>query len=139
MICIDARIADKALSAKLNKSDSTDAEGLAQLAWTGWFTPVHIRSEASDRLRTLIGARERLIRLRKDLEGNVRGVLKTFGIRMTGVSKGRNRDSFREQLAAAGDTDRVQSLTKPQTENPKRESRIFGLDRFCLVVRRQRL
>ncbi|WP_425274910.1 IS110 family transposase [Thioclava sediminum] len=33
------------------KSDAGDAEGLAQLARTGWFTPVHIRTEASDRLR----------------------------------------------------------------------------------------
>ena len=66
-ICIDARIAHKALSAKLNKSDKADAEGLAHLARTGWFTPVHVRSEDADRLRTLIAARERLIRLRKDL------------------------------------------------------------------------
>ncbi len=29
--CIDARIAHKALSARLNKSDAADAEGLAQL------------------------------------------------------------------------------------------------------------
>ncbi|MDY6981180.1 MAG: transposase [Pseudomonadota bacterium] len=42
--CIDARKAHKALSARLNKSDAADAEGLAQLARTGWFTPVHIRS-----------------------------------------------------------------------------------------------
>jgi hypothetical protein len=70
--CIDARKAHKSLSARLNKSDAADAEGLAQLARTGWFTPVHIRSEESDRLRSLVGARERLIRLRKDLEGYIR-------------------------------------------------------------------
>ena len=103
--CIDARLAHKALSARLNKSDAADAEGLAQLARTGWYTPVHVRSEEADRLRTLISARERLIRLRKDLEGHVRGILKTFGIRMTGVAQGRLRESFREQLAAAGETD----------------------------------
>jgi transposase len=88
---IDARIAHKALSAKLNKSDRADAEGLAQLARTDWFTPVHVRSENADRLRTLNGARDWLIRLRKDLEGHVRGVLKTFGCRMTGVSQSRTR------------------------------------------------
>ena len=33
--CIDAREAQTALSARLNKSDATDAEGLAQLARTG--------------------------------------------------------------------------------------------------------
>ena len=82
IICIDARLAHKALSGRINKSDQGDAEGLAQLARTGWFTQVHIRSEASERVRVLIGARERLIRMRKDLEGHVRGVLKVFGVCM---------------------------------------------------------
>ena len=106
-VCIDARKAHKSLSARLNKSDASDAEGLAQLARTGWFTPVHVRSDASDRLRSLISARERLIRLRIDLEGYVRGALKTFGIRMTAVTRGRQRQAFRDQLAAAGETDPV--------------------------------
>ena len=105
--CIDARKAHKSLSARLNKSDVGDAEGLAQLARTGWFTPVHIRSEGADRLRVLVSARERLIRLRKDLEGHIRGVLKTFGIRMSGTSQGRQRQAFRDQLAAAGETDQL--------------------------------
>lgn len=105
--CIDARRAHKSLSARLNKSDAADAEGPAQLARTNWFTPVHIRSENSDRLRSLVGARERMIRLRKDLEGHVRGVLKTFGIRMSGIGQGRQRQAFRDQLAAAGETDPV--------------------------------
>lgn len=105
--CIDARKAHKALSARLNKSDATDAEGLAQLARTGWYTFVHVRSEDADRLRSLTGARERLIRLRKDLEGHIRGVLKTFGIRMTGIGQGRQRQAFRDQLAMAGESDPV--------------------------------
>lgn len=105
VVCIDARKAHKSLSARLNKSDASDAEGLAQLARTGWFTPVHVRSDASDRLRSLISARERLIRLRIDLEGYVRGALKTFGIRMSAVRRGRKRQDFRDQLAAAGETD----------------------------------
>lgn len=99
--CIDARIAHKVLSAKLNKSDATDAEGLAQLARTGWFTPVYIRSLDADRLRTLISARVRLIHLRKDLEGHIRGVLKTFGIRMTAIGQGKLRQTFRDQLTKA--------------------------------------
>ncbi len=32
---------------------------------------------------------------------------KTFGIRMAGISQGRQRDAFRDQLAAAGGTDQV--------------------------------
>lgn len=67
IICIDARLARKALSGRINKSDVGDAEGFAHLARTGWFSKVHIRSEASERVRVLIGTRERLIRMRKDL------------------------------------------------------------------------
>lgn len=106
-ICIDARKAHKSLSSRLNKSDAGDAEGLAQLARTGWYTPVHIRSEKSDRLRTLIGARERLIRLREDFEGQIRGVLKSFGIRMMGMGQGPQRQAFRDQLSEAGMRDPV--------------------------------
>ena len=106
-ICIDARRAHKSLSARLNKSDASDAEGLAQLARTGCFTSVFVRSVQADRLRALVGAREKMIRLRKDLEGHIRGILKTFGIRMTGVTQGKMRQRFRDQLAAAGETDPV--------------------------------
>ena len=105
IICIDARLAHKALSAKLNKSDKADAEGLAQLARTGWFNEVHIRSEASDQLHILLNARERVVRLRKDLEAHVRGALKTYGIRLTSISQRRLRAEFREQLAKAAERD----------------------------------
>ncbi len=105
--CIDARKAHKSLSARLNKSDAANAEGPARPARTGWFTPVLIRSEAADRLRSPIGARERLIRLRKDLEGHIRGVPKTFGICMSGIGRGRQRQAFRDRPAKAGETDPV--------------------------------
>lgn len=109
-VCIDARKAHKSLSARVNKTDAGDAEGLAQLARTGWFTPVHVRHEDTDQLRSLVAARDRLIRLRKDLEGHVRGMLKTFGIRMTGVNPGGQRQAFREQLAGAAEADPVLAL-----------------------------
>lgn len=105
IICIDARLAHKALSGRINKSDPGDAEGLAHLARTGWFTPVHIRSEASERVRVLIGTRERLIRMRKDLEAHVRGVLKVFGICMGAVGQADMRQRFRDQLAESGESD----------------------------------
>lgn len=107
VICIDARMAHKALSARPNKSDKADAEGLAHLARTGWYQEVHVKSEASDRLRTLIGARDRLLRIRKDIEGHVRGVLKTYGIRLAPVTAARNRASFRGQLQAVAEGDPV--------------------------------
>jgi transposase len=101
VVCIDARAAHKALSARMNKSGRADAEGLAQLARTGWYRAIHIKSEASDRLRLLLGARERMIRIRKDIEGQARGVLKTYGIRLGRVTQGRKRASFGDQFRAA--------------------------------------
>ena len=107
VICIDARLAHKALSARPNKSDKADAEGLAHLARSGWYQEVHVKSEVSDRLRTLIGARDRLLRIRKDIEGQVRGVLKTYGIRLAPVTSARNRAGFREQVQAVVEGDPV--------------------------------
>ena len=72
VVCVDARQAHRALSGRLNKSDAADAEGLAQLARTGWYREVHVKSLGSDRLRALLGARDRLIRMRKDLESQIR-------------------------------------------------------------------
>ena len=105
VVCIDARAAHKALSARMNKSDRADAEALAQLARTGWYREVYIKSEASDRLRLLLGARERMIRIRKDIEAQARGALKAFGIKLGPVARRRERAGFREQLRAvtAGD------------------------------------
>ena len=105
VVCIDARLAHKALSARPNKSDKADAEGLAHLARSGWYQEVHVKSEVSDRLRTLIGARDRLLRIRRDIEGHVRGALKTYGIRLAPVTSAHNRAGFRDQVRAvtAGD------------------------------------
>ena len=94
VVCVDARQAHRALSGRLNKSDPADAEGLAQLARTGWYREVHVKSLGSDRLRALLGARDRLIRMRKDLESQIRGTLKAFGIRLGQVKPGKEREGF---------------------------------------------
>lgn len=99
VVCIDARAAHRALSARMNKSDRSDAEALAQLARTGWYREVHVKSEESDRLRLLLSARERLIRVRMDIEAQARGILKTFGIRLGPVRAGWSRRNFRDQLS----------------------------------------
>ena len=101
VICVDARQAHRALSGRLNKSDPADAEGLAQLARTGWFRAIHVKSLTSDRLRALIAARDRLIRIRKDLEGQARGMLKTFGVKLGPIKPGRERAGFRDQVRLA--------------------------------------
>jgi len=101
VVCIDARAAHKVLSARMNKSDKSDAVGLAQLARTGWYGEVRVKSEASDQLRLVLSTRDRLIRIRMDIEGQVRGLLKAYGIRLGPVNAGYSRQSFRDQLGVA--------------------------------------
>lgn len=45
--CICARHVKGVLSARVNKSDVHDAEGLAQLARTGWYKRVHMKASAT--------------------------------------------------------------------------------------------
>ena len=61
VVCVDARQAKAALSGRVNKSDALDAEGLAQLARTGWYAEVRVKSLDSHRLRSVLVARAKLV------------------------------------------------------------------------------
>ena len=85
-VCICARHAKGALSVRVNKSDAHDAEGLAQLARTGWFKAVHIKDSATHLDRAQLKVREQLIRARLAMGNQLRGLLKLFGLRMGKVT-----------------------------------------------------
>jgi hypothetical protein len=78
--CIDARAAHGALKQRRGKTDRGDAEGLARLAQTGWFKVVRLRSRASLERHALLAARERLVRIQRDLLNQVRGLVKPLGL-----------------------------------------------------------
>ena len=48
--CLDARHARAALKMQINKTDQSDAEGLAQIMRTGWYRAVHVKSFDSHRV-----------------------------------------------------------------------------------------
>ena len=79
-ICIEARHAQKILSETLNKTDANDADGLAQLAETGFYKAVRVKSFDAMLIRTLVGARTQLLTITTQLTNQIRGVLKTFGL-----------------------------------------------------------
>ncbi|MER9664087.1 transposase [Mesorhizobium sp. M0159] len=65
VVCIDARQAHQSLKAlKANKTDPHDAAGLAQLARTGFYKEVHVKSPAAHCVRSVITARNHLIEAR---------------------------------------------------------------------------
>ena len=43
VVCMEARQVNAASSAMRNKTDKTDAGGIAQVLRTGWFSPVHMK------------------------------------------------------------------------------------------------
>jgi transposase len=79
MVCMDARVAHGALSTQRNKTDKNDARGLAQVLRNGWYTPAHIKSEESYRLRLLLTHRRALKRKAISLELVLRGSVKPLG------------------------------------------------------------
>jgi transposase len=79
-VCVDARAAHGALKQRRSKTDRGDAEGLARLAQTGWFKIVRVKSRASLERDALLAARERLVRIQRDLMNQVRGLVKPLGL-----------------------------------------------------------
>jgi len=65
-----------------HKSDRNDARGLAHLARTGFFKPVHVKSLPAHAVRSLIIARKKLVGQRVTLENQIRGLAVMFGVRL---------------------------------------------------------
>lgn len=80
VVCIDARHAHAALSVRMNKSDQNDARGLAELVRIGWYREVKVKSEESQRIRAILVARSRLVSIRRDIENQVRSMIKEYGL-----------------------------------------------------------
>ena len=97
VICICARHANRVLSARVNKSDVHDAEGLAQMARTGWFKAIRIKQEATHMERAALKIRDQLNDAHQAMRGQLRGLLKLFGLRLGKVTTPNKR---RERLHA---------------------------------------
>ena len=83
VICIESRQARQALkSFATHKTDRNDARGLAHLARTGFFKPVHVKSLPAHAIRSLIIARKKLVGQRVTLENQIRGLAVVFGVRL---------------------------------------------------------
>src|SRR6202000_1730236 len=80
VICIDARHAKAALKMQINKSDRNDAAGIARIMQCGWYKEVRVKALDSHAIRALLSSRALLVGLRRDLENQIRGLLKNFGL-----------------------------------------------------------
>lgn len=87
VVCLHARHTAAALSMQVNKTDTNDAFGLAQIVRSGWYRQVEVKSLDSHRIRLLLRARSQLVVVRTRLYNQIRGLLKTFGV-VLGPGKG---------------------------------------------------
>jgi transposase len=82
VICLEARKVSATLAAMRNKTDRNDARGIAQILRTGWYSRVHVKSLHSHQVRALLASRKAILKKCVDLENELRGLLKVFGIRL---------------------------------------------------------
>src|SRR3984893_16725434 len=82
VICIETRHAKAAMKAQQVKTDRNDARGLAHIMRTGWYKEVHVKSHDSQELRMLLNNRRFLLDKRLDTDNEIRGSLRTFGLKL---------------------------------------------------------
>src|SRR5436189_366961 len=80
VICIDARHAKAVLKMQINKSDRNDAAGIARIMQTGWFKEVRVKDLDSHSVRALLASRALLVKIKRDVENQIRGLLKNVGL-----------------------------------------------------------
>jgi transposase len=79
---LETRHVRSALQAMPVKSDRNDARGIAQLMRLGWFRPVHCKSIAAQEMRALLTARKLIQTKLIDVEMSLRGILRSFGLKV---------------------------------------------------------
>lgn len=135
VICIDARHAKAALKMQINKSDRNDAAGIARIMQCGWYREVRVKDLDSHAVRALLASRALLVELKRDLENQIRGLLKNFGLVIgrakmnTFTTRANEFIEGRPELAAA-----IEPLLKAREALAKE---IEGLDRKVMTMARR--
>jgi len=136
VICIDARHAKAALSMQINKSDRNDAIGLARIMRTGWYKQVRVKSVACHEVRAVLNSRAQLVKIKGDLENQIRGLLKNLGL-VIGRAKGNVFVRRVEELL--GQHGRLCDAVCPLLEVREKVGReIAVLDQQILALRRSK-
>jgi transposase len=101
VVCLETRHLRATLKAMPNKTDRTDARGMAQAVRTGWYRAVHVKSLPAQQVRALLAARQQLVRQVKDLALSLRGLLRNFGLKLGRTGKAGFARRVRELVAGS--------------------------------------
>lgn len=98
VICVETRHMKALLKAQqINKSDRNDARGIAQMMRVGLYKAVHVKTLVAQEQRMLLTSRKLLQRKLLDIESDMRGTLRNFGLKVGAVSA-RNYDARIREL-----------------------------------------
>ena len=87
MVCVETRHMKALLKAQqINKSDRNDARGIAQMMRVGLFKPVHVKTLAAQEQRMLLTSRKLIQHKLLDIECDMRGTLRNFGLKVGIIS-----------------------------------------------------
>lgn len=102
-ICIESRRMKAYAKAAPVKTDRRDARLIALAMRAGLYRAVHVKSEASHKLRLALTGRQALLRQARQLQGKIRGDLKPFGIKVGRVGSGGFAARVKARLAERPD------------------------------------
>lgn len=100
VVCVETRHMKALLKAQqINKSDRNDARGIAQMMRVGLFKPVHVKTLAAQEQRVLLTSRKLIQRKLLDIESDMRGTLRNFGLKVGAISANSYEERIRELVA----------------------------------------
>src|SRR5438132_13813920 len=99
VICVETRHMRAVLKAQINKTDRNDARGIAQMMRVGLYRPVHVKTLASQKRRMLLTSRQLLQAKALDIENDLRGTLRNFGLKVGMVGTVKFEARIRELVA----------------------------------------
>jgi transposase len=134
-ICIETRHAQRFLSSRPNKTDRSDARGIAEMRRLGHYRAVHVKSKASQLLRTALIARKKFVDHMLAVETTIRGLLKVHGLKLGAVHCCRFAAKVEAMLAEAPEL-RMAIAPLLEARNIMRKQRAL-LDRQLGAIARQ--
>lgn len=97
-VCMDARKLSPVLELRINKTDKNDARGIADVLRTGMFTRVHSKPQEAIDKSAVLAMRRCIVNQRTDIKNHVRGILKTYGIRLGSIGPTKFRHAVNARL-----------------------------------------
>jgi transposase len=110
-VCIDPRRLRAVTKTMPIKNDRNDARAIAHCMRVGWYSVVHVKSEVSQVVRMVLTNRRTLLSKQIDIENEIRGTLRVFGMKLTGrVTAGPFETRVLELVA---ETPHLEAIVRP--------------------------